>query len=662
MPPPPLPSFSSFLPLPSTAQLEVTSPTASFANLSLLSPLVNGPSPHFPGSFRSASASRSSASASPAPPSAEESPVLKSPSPVVHPKLSALVTSPVLPRAEAAAVLPEALSRRESVVPLEDPTPPERAPSPPPPIQSAPEPETMHVEPFEQSSLETAPPADDPGGLFDTDEMVTDAAAMVVDAEELRIEVQSPVPPVQEREESAGKDDTSVEERTSPVSPAPPPSPSPTPSHEPATAAPEPDAAVVAEDIDAAMALALDVENHPATASPDGSAAIAADPVQDADTAKADGENEPQGSPVVEASPPVTQPPAPHKVKMSFKDFAMRKKRQREEEEKAHPSPVVPAAPLGEHHTEQAQADPAQDEHPQESPSEAQPVSSVQPEVHQASPPVDEARPLETKASSPEISSAAEAPVEHPESTHTVTDPRTNRNRAPSPKTVPEAESHEISDASLQAKVELIETPALSLPSIREPSPSSPSPRSSTFRSPRSPRPRSPSLTPTPPSSRNKKENEPVMPLASAQVPLQILNRLSRQLSQEDGEILSPPAPKAPPLAPPSGPRAHSPPTHPRGFHSHMGGVSPSRPPPRRPLQPPSFRPQLNMPLSSRPLPSGPRALRGANGGSHYSGPAAGGPHLAPRAPSADRDRERMDWERDRGRVGSWGRGRPTWR
>ena len=50
MPPPPLPPSIVSPPSPPPSH-QLTSPTASFANLSLLSPLVNGPTPHFPGSF-----------------------------------------------------------------------------------------------------------------------------------------------------------------------------------------------------------------------------------------------------------------------------------------------------------------------------------------------------------------------------------------------------------------------------------------------------------------------------------------------------------------------------------------------------------------------------------------------------------------------------------
>ncbi|KAI0083182.1 hypothetical protein BDY19DRAFT_980344 [Irpex rosettiformis] len=153
--------------------------------------------------------------------------------------------------------------------------------------------------------------------------------------------------------------------------------------------------------------------------------------------------------------------------------------------------------------------------------------------------------------------------------------------------------------------------------------------------------------------------------------PRMVHQPIARQISQEDGEIFSPPPPKPLPLAP----RSHTPPTQPRSFHhSGTGNTSPVRGPPsaapRRPLQPSVYRPQLPPAANSRPLPSGPRALRGVgnNGPPSYSSsssynssfpPRSDGPHLAPRGPSADRDRdrERLDWDRDRGRP-SWSRSR----
>ncbi|TBU52480.1 hypothetical protein BD310DRAFT_861853 [Dichomitus squalens] len=139
--------------------------------------------------------------------------------------------------------------------------------------------------------------------------------------------------------------------------------------------------------------------------------------------------------------------------------------------------------------------------------------------------------------------------------------------------------------------------------------------------------------------------------------------------SQEDGEIFSPPPPKAPPLAP----RSHTPPTHPRSFYTARGDTSPTRRSPplsaRRPLHPTQYPRNSGPP---RLAPSAPRALRESGAYpplSMYAGQNA--PYFAPRGPSADRDRERdraRDWGRDRGdNDRSWipgpsrGRGRGTW-
>ncbi|KAF8553875.1 hypothetical protein OG21DRAFT_1184758 [Imleria badia] len=154
----------------------------------------------------------------------------------------------------------------------------------------------------------------------------------------------------------------------------------------------------------------------------------------------------------------------------------------------------------------------------------------------------------------------------------------------------------------------------------------------------------------------------------------------SRRPSHEDGEITSSTPPKA------YLPRSHTPPTQPRSFHAvhpsspSLGPTLSSTPPvARRPVPPLSRSPLSNnavpiptpAPISSRPLPSGPRALRGSM--SQPTHPYASSPRppytgsqYIPRGPSADRDR--MDWERgdrqwaaqtrSRGRAGSngWGR------
>ncbi|KAF9228204.1 hypothetical protein BS17DRAFT_773244 [Gyrodon lividus] len=137
---------------------------------------------------------------------------------------------------------------------------------------------------------------------------------------------------------------------------------------------------------------------------------------------------------------------------------------------------------------------------------------------------------------------------------------------------------------------------------------------------------------------------------------------LSRRPSHEDGEIPSSTPPKT------YQPRSHTPPTQPRSFHAAhppspsfgptSSSSSSSSSVPRRPAPPPLSRSPLSnaaspgpVPISSRPLPSGPRALRGSmNQPTHppYAStrPPYVGSQYIPRGPSADRDR--MDWDRDR--------------
>lgn len=152
----------------------------------------------------------------------------------------------------------------------------------------------------------------------------------------------------------------------------------------------------------------------------------------------------------------------------------------------------------------------------------------------------------------------------------------------------------------------------------------------------------------------------------------------SRRPSHEDGEITSSTPPKT--YLP-----SHTPPTQPRSFHAvhpsspGLGSTSSSTAPvPRRPAPPLSRSPLSNAagpmptPISSRPLPSGPRALRGSMTQPTHpppyppTRPPYAGSQYIPRGPSADRDR--LDWERGdrqwatqarpRGRAGSngWGR------
>lgn len=145
---------------------------------------------------------------------------------------------------------------------------------------------------------------------------------------------------------------------------------------------------------------------------------------------------------------------------------------------------------------------------------------------------------------------------------------------------------------------------------------------------------------------------------SSPSPPSKIISRKSfssRDAIHEDGEIFSPPH------KPPMAPRAHTPPTHPRSFHTNEG-MPPSNAmsPPvsvRRTLQLAPYRAHAqNLAPPPRPLPIAPRALRTVN---RY------GTHPVPRGPSADRDRG--DWDRDRswmsssrgrgrGANGNWGR------
>ncbi|EGO03033.1 hypothetical protein SERLA73DRAFT_131508, partial [Serpula lacrymans var. lacrymans S7.3] len=133
---------------------------------------------------------------------------------------------------------------------------------------------------------------------------------------------------------------------------------------------------------------------------------------------------------------------------------------------------------------------------------------------------------------------------------------------------------------------------------------------------------------------------------------------LTRRPSHEDGEIPSTTPPK-----PSFFPRSHTPPTQPRSFHvpPSSPGLAPttvSSVPSRRPPPPPPLsRSQISNSIPaaiSRPVPSGPRALRASSHSSHlpvYSPSRSfSGSQYIPRGPSADRDR--TDWERERGWAG----------
>lgn len=190
---------------------------------------------------------------------------------------------------------------------------------------------------------------------------------------------------------------------------------------------------------------------------------------------------------------------------------------------------------------------------------------------------------------------------------------------------------------SLHAKVELLEQ---GLPSAAADNRS----RSQT------PLPPEPPPPPKETSKRSTSPDEGTINTDSKTLPIRCQEPAHRTI-QEDGEILSPPPPKAPSYLA----RSRSPPTHPRSFHS--SGAESSHLPPRRPLYPAPHRAMQNTAPPSRPLPSGPRALRTQNYSTYPPTLSIRAPPGVPRGPSADRDRP--EWDRERGWPGpARGRGR----
>ncbi|KAG1838583.1 hypothetical protein DFJ58DRAFT_733750 [Suillus subalutaceus] len=225
--------------------------------------------------------------------------------------------------------------------------------------------------------------------------------------------------------------------------------------------------------------------------------------------------------------------------------------------------------------------------------------------------------------------------------------------------------------ASLMAKTEILETsvPNGLVGAYDRASPSAPDPpppplRQQTKGTERQPSPKT-FLSPLPPSAPASYSLRP---------------------SHEDGEITS----ASPPKSSHFFPRSYTPPTQPRSFQTshpsspnfnHATSTSTSTSTPSssaswRGPPPPTRAPLSSTPSNgpSRPLPSGPRALRVSSQSSHpptYSSPSSrvySGSQYIPRGPSADRDRhdrDRLDWERERGwaprsrgRTGSSGWGR----
>lgn len=372
-------------------------------------------------------------------------------------------------------------------------------------------------------------------------------------------------------------------------------------------------------------------------------------------------------------SPP-PRPPTP-KVKLSLKDFAARKKKQREEASKARerqgsmaPSDAASSLP----NTPAGQPAALVD-----SPAiVTAPLASVgEPPAKTAAPsaPLDEPPPLGTTQVSPQIVTATNGtsavPSDKPEEpqvepAHTLT-------------ASPEEQVVEARDApaqlSLGLKLEALE-PAVSLETRMVngqhfSSPSKPVDESTRLTrlvddstrsietkaeldpptGPRTP-PRAERLRTSPFSAPAEWTPRDAVGPKTPPRPRARSPRIDRPPSSdgahEDGEIVSPPPAKAVPLPP----RSSSPPTHPRAYYP------PPRAPgefsgPRRPFRPQTL--QNTLP-PDRLLPRAPRALRE---------PMYPGRPPPPRGPSADRDRAEWDRERDRVWVpSSRGRGRGGFR
>lgn len=622
MPPPPLPhlidspSRSSVHELPPRAMPshDPTSPTTSFANLSLLSPLVSGPTPHFPGSFaRSLPKSTSPSPLGRSSAGAQESTVPSQSSPPHSRQEDSLLGCPII--------------RRDS------------------------EPSGMSEPSPQQGPASTGHPSSPAVPTVPSSEHVPSETCS---PPEQRSEVMT-----DDADDAPRTTETAAETMSSAASPAMSP--------------PEAPIEVVPMLVDHPQYIQVEPSVELAERSVHGGVA---EEVSDHGDVPMSTAAEPSSSPSSLAPPPAP----PQKVKLTLKDFARRKKL-RQEEEKAAASPVIPSARL------ELDGPPPISHAPGSLPSEYRDTprspspASSDVTVPQVSHDGDSDMHKETPSPSPaagaheqttpmlviEPASDGHDEAHAKDEAKTEDEPSLVSTSQPSSKDLKATLTSRSSvqtdggGVTVEAKSELA-SPLLS--SVRV-SPST-GPVLSRSRTPPTP-PRVPTPCWSPPPGQSRKENhEPVhvrdRPRRNQQ------QNLARQVSQEDGEIFSPPPPKPVPLAP----RPRTPPTHPR-FHPHSGGASPARGPPaassRRSLQPPPYRaPMQNTPLNSRPLPSGPRALRGVGGAppypsssyssSSYSQSRADGPHVVPRGPSADRDRERMDWDRDRGRVGSWSRNR----
>lgn len=398
-----------------------------------------------------------------------------------------------------------------------------------------------------------------------------------------------------------------------------------------------------------------------------------------------------------ESTPPTREqsPLPPPKVKMSLKDFALRKKKQREEMAKERERECESPGALGMGLLEESgdegmhmdedgvderlgrDSEGTDQEHDVEDIREAQNVvMDVDNDVRPAVKGVKD-EPIASSA----MQNVGDCVLEDPpaesqrrcESEPRGAPPSPPRSPVASPRSVRSLDNAQpngqLADSgSLMTKIEILETsiPNGLVGAYDRASPSPPDP-------------------PPPPLHQQTKgiERQPSPKPFSSPLPPSAPAYYSLRPSHEDGEITS----ASPPKPSHFFPRSYTPPTQPRSFQTshpssphftHSTSTStPSTSASWRVPPPPTRVPLSSTPSSngpSRPLPSGPRALRASSQSSHpptYSSPSSrvySGSQYIPRGPSADRDRhdrDRLDWERERGwasrsrgRTGSSGWGR----
>ncbi|KAF7980235.1 hypothetical protein HWV62_39361 [Athelia sp. TMB] len=333
----------------------------------------------------------------------------------------------------------------------------------------------------------------------------------------------------------------------------------------------------------------------------------------------------PDEEPVKEATPsPPSPPPAP-KVKMSLKDFAMRKKKQREEE---MAKGVVEGGLTVDTHAIGGEHAPSVS--PVDVPMNGD-VGMSALEVNGAKPggAKDDVREMKAEGKENVPADRSDQPKEEPLLNGNVPDEPMQVDGAPAPEPIripsPSAPSwlDQIRSFTSKGIPPSLPTDTIivhsSVPLTPAAKPSQPEPPPSISASSKRAANGSRAQTPT------RRQSVPVRPPPT-----------------EDGEIPSPATGghKSSSFQP----RAHTPPTQPRSFSmavpASVGSSSPGAAPPRRPSQP------------ARLPPSGPRALRPGHVPGSLAPRMRGG---IPRGPSADRDR--LDMDRERGWPPAPGRG-----